>query len=105
MAREKIKTLLLASEMLVSIQRSRTVGPGDVGAQRVPVAVPAIVIFEMPGSAARGCSLAAMARDAEEPYYCACSPDVTVTSLHPSRLCRLAVLSIKPTLLSHVLSV
>ena len=58
MAREKIKTLLLASEMLVSIQRSRTVGPGDVGAQRVPVAVPAIVIFEMPGSAARGCSLA-----------------------------------------------
>ena len=28
------------------------------------------------------------------------SPEVTVTSLHPSRLCRLAVFSIKPTLLS-----
>ena len=27
-------------------------------------------------------------------------PEVTVTSLHPSRLCRLAVFSIKPTLLS-----
>ena len=28
-------------------------------------------------------------------------PEVTVTSLHPPRLCRLAVFSIKPTLLSH----
>ena len=32
-----------------------------------------------------------------------CSPEVTVTSLHPPRLCRLAVFSIKPTLLlSHI---
>ena len=31
------------------------------------------------------------------------SPEVTVTSLHPPRLCRLAVFSIKPTLLlSHI---
>ena len=29
-----------------------------------------------------------------------CSPEVTVTSLHPPRLCRLAVFSIKPTILS-----
>ena len=33
-------------------------------------------------------------------YYCACSPEVTVTSLHPPRQCRLAVFSIKPNLLS-----
>ena len=32
---------------------------------------------------------------------CLCvSPEVTVTSLHPPRLCRLAVFSIQPTLLS-----
>ena len=31
--------------------------------------------------------------------FCVCSPEVTVTSLHPPRLCRLAVFSIKPTLL------
>ena len=30
---------------------------------------------------------------------CVC-PEVTVTSLHPPRICRLAVFSIKPTLLS-----
>ena len=29
-----------------------------------------------------------------------CSPEVTVSSLHPSRLCRLVVFSIKPSLLS-----
>ena len=29
-----------------------------------------------------------------------CSPEVTVSSLHPPRLCRLVVFSIKPTLLS-----
>ena len=29
--------------------------------------------------------------------FCACSPEVTVTSLHPPRLCRLAVFSIKST--------
>ena len=29
-----------------------------------------------------------------------CSPEVTATSLHPPRLCRLAVFSMKPTLLS-----
>ena len=38
----------------------RRVSPGYVGAQRVPAAVPAIVIFEMQGSAARGCGLAAL---------------------------------------------
>ena len=32
--------------------------------------------------------------------FCMCSLEVTVTSLHPPRLCRLAVFSIKPTLLS-----
>ena len=31
--------------------------------------------------------------------FCVCNPEVTVTSLHPPRLCRLAVFSIKPTLL------
>ena len=31
---------------------------------------------------------------------CLCSLEVTVTSLHPPRLCRIAVLSIKPTFLS-----
>ena len=36
-------------------------------------------------------------------YYCACSLEVTVTSLHPPRLCRIAVFSIKPTFLSVVL--
>ena len=30
--------------------------------------------------------------------FCVCSPEVTVTSLHPTRVCRLAVFSIKPTL-------
>ena len=32
--------------------------------------------------------------------FCMCSPEVTVTSLHPPRLCRLAVFSIKPTFLA-----
>ena len=32
--------------------------------------------------------------------FCACRPEVTVTSLHTPRPCRLAVFSIKPTLLS-----
>ena len=36
-------------------------------------------------------------------YYCACSLEVTVTSLYPPRLCRIAVFSIKPTFLSVVL--
>jgi len=33
-------------------------------------------------------------------FSCVCGLEVTVTSLHPPRLCRLAVFSIKPTLLS-----
>ena len=39
--------------------------------------------------------------------FCVCRPEVTVTSLHPPRLCRLAVFSIKPakpTLLSQEVS-
>ena len=36
---------------------------------------------------------------------CLCSLEVTVTSLHPPRLCRNAVLSIKPTFLSRCPSV
>ena len=38
----------------------RRLSPGYDGAQRVPLAIPAIVIFQIPGSAARGCSLAAL---------------------------------------------
>ena len=33
-------------------------------------------------------------------YYCVCSLEVTVTSLQPTRLCRIAVFSVKPTFLS-----
>ena len=33
-------------------------------------------------------------------YLCLCSIAVTVTALHPPRLCRIAVLSTKPTFLS-----
>ena len=32
--------------------------------------------------------------------FCLCSFEVTVTSLHPPRLCRIAVFSVKPTFLS-----
>ena len=38
-------------------------------------------------------------------HFCLCSLEVSVTSLHPPRLCRIAVISIKPTFLSRRMSI